>query len=56
MSLITASPTLRRAHRTAGALLAGLTLALSLPQLALAQAASEPAVARRPHRRCRAAR
>jgi biopolymer transport protein ExbB len=45
MSFITASPTLRRAQRTAGALLAGLTLALSLPQLAFAQAASEPAVA-----------
>ena len=36
-------PLWRRAQRTLGALLAGLTLALSLPQLVLAQAASEPA-------------
>jgi biopolymer transport protein ExbB len=45
MSFITPSRALRRAHRAAAALLAGLTLALSLPQLALAQAASEPAAA-----------
>ena len=45
MSLITPSRALRRAHRAAAALLAGLTLALSLPQLAFAQAASEPAAA-----------
>jgi biopolymer transport protein ExbB len=45
MSLITPSRALRRAHRAAAALLASLTLALSLPQLAFAQAASEPAAA-----------
>ena len=43
MSFPPKTPLLRRAQRTLGALLAGLTLALSLPQLALAQAASEPA-------------
>jgi biopolymer transport protein ExbB len=43
MSLPPKTPLLRRAQRTLGALLAGLTLALSLPQWALAQAASEPA-------------
>ncbi len=42
------SPTLRRARRVAAALLAGLTLALSLPQLAFAQAASEPVAATAP--------
>jgi biopolymer transport protein ExbB len=39
---------LRRAHRRVAALLAGLTLALSLPHAALAQAASEPAAAAAP--------
>jgi biopolymer transport protein ExbB len=39
------TPLPRRAQRLLGALLAGLTLALSLPQLAVAQAASEPAAA-----------
>ncbi len=43
MSFPPKTPLLRRAQRTLGALLAGLTLALSLPQLVLAQAASEPA-------------
>jgi len=45
MSFPHKSPLLRRAQRTLGAVLAGLTLALSLPHLALAQAASEPAAA-----------
>ncbi len=45
MSLINSSRALRRAHRAAAALLAGVTLALCLPQLAFAQAASEPAAA-----------
>jgi biopolymer transport protein ExbB len=45
MSFITLSRALRRAHRAAAALLAGLTLAVSLPQLAFAQAASEPVAA-----------
>jgi biopolymer transport protein ExbB len=43
MSVPIHTPLLRRARRLLGALLAGLTLGLSLPQLALAQAASEPA-------------
>jgi len=37
------TPLLHRAQRALGAVLAGLTLALSLPHLALAQAASAPA-------------
>ena len=45
MSFITPSRALRRAHRAAAALLAGLTLAFSLPQLAFAQAASAAAAA-----------
>ncbi|MGL6109631.1 MAG: MotA/TolQ/ExbB proton channel family protein [Rubrivivax sp.] len=45
MSMITPSHALRRAHRAAAALLAGMTLALSLPHLAFAQAASEPVAA-----------
>jgi biopolymer transport protein ExbB len=45
MSLIFASSSLRRAQRAGAALLAGLTLAFSLPHLAFAQAASEPAAA-----------
>jgi biopolymer transport protein ExbB len=48
MSLTFTSCTLRRAQRAAAALLAGLALALSLPQLVLAQAASEPAAAAAP--------
>jgi len=43
MSFPPKTPLLRRAQRVIGALLAGLTLGLSLPQLALAQAASPPA-------------
>ena len=43
MSLANPLPLLRRARQVLAALLAGVTLALSLPQLALAQAASEPA-------------
>jgi biopolymer transport protein ExbB len=43
MSFPPKTPLLRRAQRMIGALLAGLTLGLSLPQLALAQAASPPA-------------
>ncbi len=42
MSLITSTPTPRRATRLAAALLAGMTLALSLPNWALAQVASAP--------------
>ncbi len=46
MSLMHPRPLLLRARRALAALLAGLTLGLSLlPQLALAQAASEPAAA-----------
>jgi len=45
MSLIPSLPALRRARHLTAALLAGLALGLSLPQLALAQAASEPAAA-----------
>jgi len=45
MSFTHKTPLPRRAQRLLGALLAGLTLALSLPQLAVAQAASEPAAA-----------
>ncbi|HYN59875.1 MAG TPA: MotA/TolQ/ExbB proton channel family protein [Rubrivivax sp.] len=45
MSLITAASTLHRAQRATAALGVGLTLALSLPHLAFAQAASEPATA-----------
>jgi biopolymer transport protein ExbB len=43
MSLLDNLPLWRRTRRLVGALLAGLTLGLSLPQMALAQAASEPA-------------
>jgi biopolymer transport protein ExbB len=43
MSFNTPSRALPRAHRAAATLLAGLTLASSLPQLAFAQAASAPA-------------
>jgi len=45
MSLIASLPALRRARHLTAALLAGLALGLSLPQLALAQAASEPVAA-----------
>jgi biopolymer transport protein ExbB len=45
MSFHSLSNGLRRAQRSAAALLAALTLALSLPHAALAQAASEPAAA-----------
>jgi biopolymer transport protein ExbB len=45
MSFRSKTPLLRRAQRMLGALLAGLTLALGLPHLALAQAASEPVAA-----------
>jgi len=45
MSLIASLPALRRARHLGAALLAGLALGLSLPQLALAQAASEPVAA-----------
>jgi len=38
------TPLLHRAQRALGAVLAGLTLALSLPHMAMAQAASAPAV------------
>jgi biopolymer transport protein ExbB len=48
MSFPPQTPLLRRARRAFGALLAGLTLALSLPHLALAQATSEPAAAAAP--------
>jgi biopolymer transport protein ExbB len=48
MSIDFISSRLRRARRTAAALLAGLTLALGLPHAALAQAASEPAAAAAP--------
>ena len=50
MSLINSSRALRRAHRAAAALLAGLTLASACRQLAFAQAASEPAAACRSRR------
>jgi biopolymer transport protein ExbB len=43
MSFPHKTPLLRRAQRALGAVLAGLTLALSLPHLAMAQAASPPA-------------
>ena len=43
MSLANPLSLLRRARQVLATLLAGVTLALSLPQLALAQAASEPA-------------
>jgi biopolymer transport protein ExbB len=48
MSFITGSFTLRRAQRVVAALAAGMTLAFSLPHLAFAQAASEPAIAAAP--------
>jgi len=45
MSQLSPLPALHRARRLAAALLAGAALGLSLPQVALAQAASEPAAA-----------
>ena len=45
MSQLFPLPALHQARRLAAALLAGATFGLSLPQLALAQAASEPAAA-----------
>jgi biopolymer transport protein ExbB len=48
MSLSIHMPLWRRTRRLLGALLTGLALGLSLPQLALAQAASEPAAVAAP--------
>ena len=48
MSHISSLPAVHRARRLAAALLAGLVLGLSLPQMALAQAASEPAAVAAP--------